>query len=305
MFEPVNTFDTNKNKTEYVYTTENRYRPTRGAKKTKKSQVESESEGMTNHGEASCWLTSVIQSIRASAAFKAEFAPKKDEKNEIKKDLFAIFNVAEGKNGEKRKTVSEKTIKNFKRLLIDEGLPAKMDDGYPQGKFLSFLLKKIKAKEIEYQKGSKNKKEQMLTITFSESLKKKSMQSFIKDEKIAFASPEKAPKFLPIFIDRPRLKSSSGKKKGYAKASIDPTTPLTIPVLTNGKNVEYKLVSVVICTPYWHAYTYVLEQAGWVLYDDDRVSLLKSPEKKYKDLDFSAYEDACKHSVLFIYEAAS
>ncbi len=303
MFEPVNTIDTNKNKTEIVYTTESRYKPVRGAKKSKKAESESESEGMTNHAEASCWLTSVIQSIRASSAFRSEFAPKKDEKNEIKKDLFAIFNIAEGKNGEKRKTVPERNIKNFKRLIIDEGLPAKMEDGFPQGKFLDFLLKKLKGKELEYQKGSKSKKEHMLTFTFSESLKKKSMQSFIKDEKIAFASPEKAPKFLPVFLDRPRLKSSSGKKKGYAKTYIDPTTPLQIPILTNGKNAEYKLVSVVICTPYWHAYTYVLEQAGWVLYDDDRVTLLKSPEKKYKDLDFSAYEDACKHSVLFIYEA--
>ncbi len=326
MFEPVdiNVDNYQENKTEVVYNIDanaGRYRDqssflvgpkaksdskSKSKSKSKSdsgSEYDSDSEGMTNHGEASCWLTSVIQSIRASEAFRKEFAPKKDEKNAIKKELFNLFDIAEGKNGQKRRVVRSNEIKNFKRMIIDKGLPAKMDNGFHQGTFLKFLLKELKTKGVQYQEGSKNRKEQMLNIKFSESTKKKTLQEIIKDSKIAFVSEDKVPKFLPIFVDRPRLKSSSGKKKGYSLASIDPVSPLGIPVLTNGKNVKYKLVSVVTCTPYWHAYTYVVEKGGWVLYDDDRVSVLKSPTKKYRDLDFSPYQDACMHSAILIYEA--
>ena len=87
-------------------------------------------------------------------------------------------------------------------------------------------------------------------------------------------------------------------------ASIDPTTPLSIPILQNGSSAKYKLVSVVICTPYWHAYSYVVENGGWVLYNDDEVTVLKSPKKKYSNLDFSPYGDACMHSAILIYETA-
>jgi hypothetical protein len=317
MLEPVNTFDYEKNKTEIIYTIDagtSRYKseskfligPKAKSKSKSKSksdsESDSESEGMTNHAEASCWLTSVVQSIRASKAFKKEYAPKAGEKGSIKKELFKLFDIAEGTNGQKRRAVRSGEIKSFKRMLIDKGLPAKMDDGFHQGTFLKFLLKQIKSPGIEYQEGSKNKKEQMLGIKFSESTKKKSLQSIIKESKIAFTAKDKVPKFLPVFVDRPRPKNSKGKRE-YSRAAIDPTTPLSIPVLTNGENAKYKLVSVVICTPYWHAYTYVIEKAGWVLYDDDRVTVLKSPEKKYRDLDFSPYEDACKHSAIYIYEA--
>ena len=320
MFEPVDVIDYEKNKTEMVYNIDasvGRYRSEspfeRGPKASKtkskekaESEYESESEGMTNHAEASCWLTSVIQSIRASDAFRKEFAPKSGEKNAIKKELFKLFDISEGKNGEKRRSVRSSEIKSFKRKVIDKGLPAKMEDGYHQGKFLKFLLKELGSKGIEYQEGSKNRKDKTLNITFSESTKKKSLQDIIKDSKIAFASENKVPKFLPVFVDRPRSSKFKNSKNqtGYSTAEIAPTSPLSIPVLTNGKKAQYRLVAVVICTPYWHAYTYVIEKGGWVLYDDDRVSVLKSPDKKYKDLDFSPYGDASKHSAIYIYEAA-
>jgi len=310
MLEPVDTFDYQKNKTEIVYTIDarDRYKSGPGASKSKSksksdSEHDSESEGMTNHAEASCWLTSVIQSLRASGAFEAEFAPKKDDKNKIKKELFHLFDISEGKNGQKRRNVTSSEIKKFKQLVIDKGLPARMDDGFSQATFLKFLLKELDSPKLEYQEGSKNKKEQLLHIKIPESTKKKSIQNFIKDNKIAFTANQKAPKFLPIHVDRPRLKSSKGKKKGYITASIDPTSPLSIPVLNSGKDAKYKFVAAVICTPYWHAYTYCVEKDGWVLYDDDRVKLLTSPEKKYKDLDFSAQQDAAMHSLIFIYEA--
>ncbi len=315
MFEAVDTIDYQKNKTEIVYNIDTidrykfQYGPKAASKSKSKSKSKSESEsssdseGMTNHAEASCWLTSVIQSIRASKAFRKEFAPKKDENNKIKKELFKLFDISEGKNGEKRRSVRSSEIKTFKRMVIDKGLPAKMDDGFHQATFLKFLLKELKSKGIQYQEGSKSKKDQMLNIKISESTKKKPLQDCIKDKKIAFVSEDKVPKFLPIFVERPRLRSSSGKKKGYSIASIDPTSPLGIPVLSNGNVAKYKLVSVVICTPYWHAYSYAIEKSGWVLYDDDHVSVLKSPDKKYKDLDFSPYQDASRHSAIYIYEA--
>ncbi len=305
MFEPVDTIEYHNNQTEIVYSVENRYKGPKSKSKSKQdknSDSESESEGMTNHNQASCWLTSVIQAVRASQAFRKEFAPQKDEKNAIKKELFTLFDIAEGKNGKKRRVVTSDEIKAFKRMVIDKGLPAKMDDGFHQGTFLKFILKQLKSKKIEYQEGSKKREELMLNIKFSESTKKKPVQKIIEESKIAFTAEEKVPKFLPVFVDRPRPKNSKGKRV-YSIASIDPTTPLKIPVLRNGNTAKYKLVSVVICTPYWHAYTYVIEKAGWVLYDDHRVTLLKSPDKKYKDLDFSPYQDACMHSAIYIYEA--
>ncbi|MBS0636643.1 MAG: ubiquitin carboxyl-terminal hydrolase [Verrucomicrobia bacterium] len=299
--ELVDITDYEKNKTEIVYTVD-KYRYGPGAKSRtdskSDSQSESESEGMTNHAEASCWLTSVIQSIRASNAFRKEFAPTKESKNKIKKELFSLFDISEGKNGQKRRAVKSDEIKTFKKLIINKGLPASMDEGFSQRSFLRFLIKELKGKGVEYQEGSKAKKDQLLEIKMA-----KTVQKAINDQKIAFVSPDKAPKFLPISIDRPRLRSSSGKKKGYDTTSVEPVS-ISIPVLSNGKDAKYKLVSVVICTPYWHAYTYVIEKAGWVLYDDDRVSLLKSPDKKFKDLDFSAYQDASRHSLIYIYEAA-
>ncbi len=315
MFEPVDTFDYQQSETAIVYNIDSnkgryksdvKFQPGPRAKSKVKaksdSEFDSDSEGMTNHGEASCWLTSVIQAIRASDAFRKEFAPKSNSQNAIKKELFKLFDIAEGKNGQKRRVVQSKEIKSFKRMVIEKGLPAKMDDGFHQGTFLKFLLKQLNSKTIEYQEGSTNNKKQMLNIKFSESTKKKSLQSIIKDSKIAFVSEDKVPKFLPVFLDRPKTKNKKGKKV-YSVASIDPTTPLSIPVLQNGKTIKYKLVSVVTCTPYWHAYAYVVEKKGWVLYNDDEVTVLKSPTRKYSNLDYSPYEDACMHSAIFIYEA--
>ena len=109
-----------------------------------------------------------------------------------------------------------------------------MNDGFHQGTFLKFILKQLKSKEVEYQEGSKSRANLMLNISFSESTKNTTLQKIIEKNKIAFTAEEKVPKFLPVYVDRPRTKNSKGKKV-YSKASIDPTTPLKIPVLINGK----------------------------------------------------------------------
>ena len=157
---------------------------------------------------------------------------------------------------------------------------------------------------MEYESSSKKKKEMLFNIKVIDSTKRKSVQDIVNSEKTVFgANP---PRFLPIYVDRPRIKDEHGDK-WYSRAVIIPSEKLDVPV-KGGKTAHYKLVSIVICRDStWHAYTYVPEKSGWVEYEDGRVIIHKSPETKLrgKNKSHTPHEDACKHSTILIYEATS
>src|SRR5262249_1533639 len=155
-----------------------------------------------------CWMISVIQALRGSEVFRREFAPTTHEKDTLKAELFTLFDIAEGKNGSERRPVRQDEIRSFKRLAIDEGLKAPMNGAFLERPFLQFLLQKIGAAPVEYYYSRKKKKqkETLFTVPLRSSKKTRSLQSLIKDDKVTLL---KAPKFLPIYLDRPIEKSET------------------------------------------------------------------------------------------------
>lgn len=272
---------------------------------------ETSSENMTNDSY-SCWMISVIQALRGSDTFRKEFAPVKNEKNTLKKKLFELFDISEGKNGKKRRAVSRSEIRKFKRLVIKEGLNAPMDRGYFEKPFLKFLLQKLDTKLVEYTYGSKKTKhrETIFTIPLDKSDKPRSLQTLINKDKVAFLSKSKTPKFLPIYLSRPLEKREYGHKS-QSEASRTPVTlsyTIEIPV-ADGSKARYRLVSVVIGRDSAaHAYSYVFEKDAknkpiWVEYNED-IRIHKDPETKKRrtNSNHTPYDDVVKHGLLFMYE---
>ncbi len=288
-YTPTDISNYTNNKSEIVY-----YH-TRGAS----SSDETSSEGMTNKSSA-CWMISVIQALRSSSVFREEFMPKKGENNTLKKELFLLFDIGEGKNGQKRRKLKAEEVQDYQRLLIKNGLKVKMDRGYHEEPFLRFLLDKIGAKSIEYRYGSSNKKksEKLLTLAVKDSSDESSIQSLIDDRKITFS--KSSPKFLPIFLDRPVKKGS-----GASRAKVVPSETISV------SKTKYKLIAMVVGRDSSeHVYTYVPEvtkkkKAVWVEYNDEKVVIHESPKtkKRTKGGVHTPYDDACKHATILIYEA--
>ncbi len=275
---------------------------------------ESESEGMTNDA-SSCWMISVIQALRGSSVFRNEYAPEHNEMNILKKELFTLFDISEGKNHQKRRPVKPQEIREFKRLVINQGLRAKMDHGFFENPFLLFLLKKFDAKPIEYhhKSSSKTKKELVMSLPLTNTSKSRSFQAEIKEQKIAFANKSKVPKFLPVYLDRPIEKHYYSKKdvsKEASRTPVDPSSTIKIPLADKSGQARYKLTSVVIGRDsIGHAYSYVIEKDSkgkivWVQYNDSKVTIHELPEtkKKSKNSNLTPVEDASKHGVLLLYE---
>ena len=288
LFMPIDINTYEQPKTEIVYYHNAKPRVLHGS-----SSSESDSEGMHNDS-TSCWMISVIQALRGSDAFRKEYAPKSSDKNALKTELFKMFDISEGNNGESRRRVPRKAVRNYKRLAIDSGLKAKMDRGYLEEPFLRFLLKKIDAKPIEYFVGKTPKKETMLRIHLKATETLKELQDHFTQEKISFGS--KAPRFLPITIS------------GRSKAKIAPSS--TLKIAKKGGKATYKLVSIVIGRDsIQHAYSYVLEKAAkgktiWVEYNDDKVAIHKDPKAKLrrKTSKRTPFDDACKNAEILIYD---
>jgi uncharacterized UBP type Zn finger protein len=329
--DQVDTIDYNKQRTEIVYYHDRnknqtvnealsntkhaarKHSASKSNSSSKSNESESSSEGMTNDGSA-CWMTSVLQALRGCPRFREEYAPKKDDKNILKKELFKLFDISEGKNGQKRRAVKSKEVRDFKRIVIKEGHPVKLDGGYFENPLLLFLLKKFKAQPIEYlSKGkSKPKKELVLSMSLSTTSKHRPIQKEINQQKIAFATKSKAPKFLPIYLDRP-VEKHYYSKKDYASESsrtpVEPTSNIEIPLADKTGKAVYKLASVVIGRDsQGHAYSYVVEKTNgktvWVQYNDSRVTVHEKPETKLKtkSSNQTPFEDACKHAGILMYE---
>jgi len=312
MYNLDNTIDYRKHQTEIVYLhkqSNNRILHQASSE----SSSESESEGMTNDA-SSCWMISVIQALRGSSVFRSEHAPEHNEKNILKKELFTLFDISEGKNHQKRRPVKPQEIREFKRLVIKHGLRAKMDHGFFEIPFLLFLLKKFDANPIEYLKSdSKTKKELVMSIPLTNTSKSRSFQAEIKKQKISFINKSKVPKFLPVYLDRPIEKHSYSKKDVSEEASrtpLDPSSTIEIPLADKSSKARYKLTSVVIGRDsIGHAYSYVVEKDAkgkivWVQYNDSKVIIHESPQtkKKSKNSNLTPVEDASKHGVLLLYE---
>ncbi|MBS0655643.1 MAG: ubiquitin carboxyl-terminal hydrolase, partial [Verrucomicrobia bacterium] len=274
----------------------------------------SSSEGMTND-RYSCWMISVIQALRNSAAFRKEFAPQKEDKNALKTKLFTLFDIAEGKNGEERRPVHEEEIRSFKRLAIEAGLKAPMDGAFLEMPFLQFLLQKIGAEPIEYYYSKKKKKyrETIFTIPLKNSEKKRSLQSLMKEDKIAFLSRAKTPAFLPIYLDRPLEKHTTSENRTrseFSRTQVTPSYTLEIPIAKDEDLARYRLVSIVVGRDSsGHAYSYVFEKDDnnksiWVEYNDSDVRKHLKPETKKRRAksNLTPYDDAVKHGLIFIYE---
>lgn len=287
---PIDIYDYQKPKTEIV-----RYH---GAK-----ESETDSEGMTNKN-SSCWMISVMQALRASNVFTKEFQPAKDEKDKIRKDLFHLFDIVAGNNGQKKRALKAKEVEDFRELVRKAGLPVKKSGGYSEVKFITFLLKHLNAKPIEYYKDSNKQKDPLFIVRPTESTKQRSLEAVIKQNKLSFATKDKAPKFLPIQMKRPLFKGENNIYEA-SRTPVEPSTTLRIPVSQDGSSVEYKLVSIVIARDsVSHSYSYVLEKKGWVEYNNHKAVLHTSPKtkKRTKEAVHTPYEDACKHSEILIYE---
>lgn len=251
---------------------------------------DTDSEGMTNK-TGSCWMISIMQALRASDIFKKEFKPAKGEKDDLKKELFRLFDIVEGNNGQKKRALKAQEVNDFRDVVRRAGLPAKKSGGYSEVRFLRFLLEHLNAKPIVYYAGTgkqtRKQKEYILTVHLPE--KPKSFADLIKDNKIAL---QDAPSLLPILLKRPRV------KKIASTTAIEPSPIIEI------SNVRYKLVSIVIArTSIHHSYNYVIEDNGWVEYNNHRAILYRSPKTKKRNKDtFTAYEDACRHSEVLFYE---
>ncbi len=266
---------------------------------------ESGSEGMTNDA-SSCWMISVIQALRASEAFRKEFTPTAHEKNSLKKELFILFDIAEGKNGHKRRPVTPKEIRSYKRQAIDRGLPARMDHGFLEKPFLRFLLKNFDAAPVEYlyTSSSRKKRETILSIPVTPDTKKSSLQELVENQKITFPGKAKAPIFLPIYLKRSIIKNIA------TTAAVIPSSSLEIPIKNSKAKARYSLVSIVIGRDSMkHAYSYVFEKDTqgkkvWVEYNDSKVVIHKSPEtkKRTSKSKHTPFEDACKHGVILVYD---
>jgi hypothetical protein len=272
------------------------------------SSDEESSEGMTND-RSSCWMISVIQALRASAVFQNEYAPVKNEKNNIKNALFHLFDVVDGKNGQvKRRTSSSETIA-FKKLLIKNGLGVGMNEGFFEKPFLQFLLKNLDIDPIRYQYGKKRKEKQsrLLRVPLALFTKPKELQQDVDDQKIEFAHASHAPRFLPIYLDRPEEKRYYDKKHyriEYARVPVIPNKYLYI--RAGNALVCYELVSIVIGRDsLGHAYTYeVSSDESWIEFNDERVIRHEAPFTKKKRLhsNLTAFDDACKHAGILIYQ---
>lgn len=260
---------------------------------------ESSGEGMVNDSK-NCWMICVIQALRGSSVFRDVYTPKDNEQNSLKKELFGLFDISEGNNGQKRRTVKADEIRRIKKLIVKEGLAANTSDGYHEEPFLRFLLKKLGAKPIEYAAGPKaaKKKQTILTIAFSEQKELRSVQNLLESKKIAFGSKNKAPKFLPIFLDRPhitRIDENNKKRKEASRTPIIPSYEITVPILHSKAKARYRLASMTVGRDsYGHVYTYVIEKDNkgkliWVEYNDKKVTLHKEPETKKAKSAFKAY----------------
>lgn len=275
----------NKQKTEIVY-----YH---------RGSSESSSEGMSNDSN-SCWMISVIQALRGSEVFRREFAPKAHESNALKKELFKLFDVAEGKSGHKRRAVKPEEIRNYKKLVIKAGLPVKINSGYIEKPFLDFLLTNFQAKPITYYNRSKKKQKNILSIRIKESHKNRTLQDVISAQKIRL---EQKPHFLPIYLSRAYM----------SQVPVTPAYTLQIPYGRDGKKAIYSLSSIIIGRDsIEHAYSYVLEKSksgslAWVEYNDSKVVVHKEPltKKRTKNSKKTPFEDAVKNGEIMVYELVS
>jgi len=281
--------------------------------KSNKSESDVEtSEGMDNDAY-SCWLISVVQALRASPSFRVLFSPSSHERNSIKKELFHLFDIVEGRHGEKQRLVKYDEIRNFKKHLIKEGLEAKMNDGFLEEPFLKFLLKKLHAREFEYSHLGKLKNATILNIPLKKEKKQRQLQTFITDQKVTFRSKSKTPEFLPIYLDRPQFEHKYDKDDivtEFARTPVVPNGQLEIVVGNTGEKAKYRLVSVVIGRDsIEHAYCYVVERDSngdpvWVEYNDHKVLIHTDPEtkKRNKSSNLTPLVDACKHAGILIYQ---
>ena len=290
----------------------------REAARTKKvlhgSSSKASSEGMTND-RSSCWMISVIQALRGSSAFRKEFAPLQSENNVLKSELFSLFDIAEGKNGQRRRPVRHDEIRGFKRLAIDEGLETEMDKAFLEQPFLKFLLQKLDADPVEYYYSKRQIKQKKTIFAVSPQISEKTrtLQSLIKNDKITFINKSKTPKFLPVYLNRPLERRYYGENKSrleFSRTPVSPSCVLDIPLAKNEGRARYSLVSIIIGRDSsGHAYSYVFEKdpkgkSIWVEYNDANVIVHNEPEtkKRRKDSNHTPFEDATKHSLILIYE---
>lgn len=256
---------------------------------------ESDSAGMTNHS-SSCWMICVMQALGASEVFTSEYKPVKNEHNSLKKELFRLFDIVRGKNGQKKRKLKSQEVVDFRELVRASGLPVKKTGGYSEVRFMNFLLKQLEVKPVEYYAGSKKQKELLFTVHPTDTPERRSLEDVIKENRLSLVQ---APKFLPILLKRPHI-----AKHQASRTPVEPSSTLTI-ALRDGSKARYKLVSIVIGRDsISHSYCYVLEKSGWVEYNNSKAVIHSSPKtkKRTKDSVHTPYEDACKHSEMLIYE---
>lgn len=270
------------------------------------------SEGMWNDA-SSCWMISVLQALRASPSFRVLFRPSSHESNAIKKELFHLFDIVEGRHGEKQRRVNEEEIRRFKRLLIKDGLKVGMNDGFFEEPFLKFLLKKLHARQIAYSSHGKDKEAYILNIPLKKEKKSRQLQTLIHEQGVSFPSKRKTPEFLPINLDRPEIQKKYDKHDivtEFARTPVAPNSLLEIPVGSDGSKAAYRLVSIAIGRDsIEHAYSYLVERdregnVVWVEYNDEKVLLHPEPEtkKRSRSSNLTPLQDACKHASILIYQ---
>jgi hypothetical protein len=313
-----NNFDVNSKIVNEYYCQDGRYQIAHAAAKpslgSKSQSSVTISEGMTNHS-SSCWMICVLQALRASPSFRILFAPQPQDPNIIKHELFHIFDIVEGRNGQKKRQLRDEETRKFKELLIREGLPAKMDKGFLEEPFLLFLLKKLGMPNIEYRYGTsgKAKKEKILKMPLQEATEPRQLHTLMKERKIAFTSTKNVPEFLPIHLDRPEIQKSIGKGRyttEFSRVPIVPSPALSVPVGKDGKMAQFRLVSIVIGRDSRaHAYSYTVEHDAmgrevWVEYNDSDVRIHSYPDsvKRRPTSNQTPLQDACKHAPVLIYQ---
>ncbi len=264
------------------------------------------SEGMSNsHG--SCWMISVLQALRASFWFQHLYSPANSAvPSKLQRELFRLFDIMEGKNGQKKRLVTAQETLDFKRLLIQEGLPVGLRQAYLEEPFLKFFLKKLQIPQIHYTIGGKKYRKQLLSLPLKEQKEPRQLQTVIKELQAAFVRENEVPKFLPVFLDRPEIKRYTDQRRYRIEASrvpIIPTSTLNIPV--GKKMASFELVAIVVGRDSKsHAYTYVIQGKKWVEYNDHDVIVHEEPMagKRRAASHHTPFTDACAHSAILVYE---
>lgn len=263
------------------------------------------SEGMTNHS-SSCWMISVLQALRASPSFRLLYAPQPGQSNTLKRELFHLFDVVEGRNGEKKRRATEVETRQFRNLLRQYGLPIKDDRGYLEEPFLQFLLKQLGATKVEYlsHASRRENRELIMNLPLQETKEPRQLQTIMQERKISFSSLQKVPEFLPIYLNRPRVHREA------SRVPLIPSPILILPAGSEGKKAQYRLVSVVVGRDtHSHAYCYTIERdaAGnmvWVEYNDSNVIIHNKfdTEKRRSTSNQTPFQDACRHALILIYQ---